>query len=222
MRRGVLAHFSSLGYADRERPGPVAEDTIWRIYSMTKPIAGVALMTLYERGDFQLTDPVSRFIPEWTDLRVAERAEDGSTRLVEPQRPMQIRDLMMHTAGLGYGRDNADLDLDVGDGERAPSTRLDDDLETMVGRLAGSPLRFHPGTRWLYSLGIDVCGRLVEIISGRRFDEFLAERGLRPARNGGYRLLRSRTGCRAVRGQLFTQLPQGADAGRRSGARAPI
>jgi CubicO group peptidase (beta-lactamase class C family) len=174
MRRGVLAHFSSLGYADRERKVPVAEDTIWRIYSMTKPIGGVALMSLYEHGDFQLTDAVSRLIPQWADLRVAERAEDGSTRLVEPLRPMQIRDLMMHTAGLGYGRDNADLELNVGDGQRAPSTRLDDDLETMVDRLAGSPLRFHPGSRWLYSLGIDVCGRLVEILSGRRFDQFLA------------------------------------------------
>ncbi len=180
MRRGVLAHFSSLGYADRERKVPVAEDTIWRIYSMTKPIAGVALMSLYEHGDFQLTDAVSRLIPQWADLRVAERAEDGSTRLVEPLRPMQIRDLMMHTAGLGYGRDNADLELNVGDGQRAPSIRLDDDLETMVGRLAGSPLRFHPGTRWLYSLGIDVCGRLVEILSGRRFDQFLASEVFAP------------------------------------------
>jgi CubicO group peptidase (beta-lactamase class C family) len=180
MRRGVLAHFSSLGYADRERKVPVAEDTIWRIYSMTKPIAGVALMSLYERGDFQLTDAVSRLIPEWADLRVAERADDGSTRLVEPLRPMQIRDLMMHTAGLGYGRDNADLELNVGDGERAPTIRLDDDLRTMVARLAGSPLRFHPGTRWLYSLGIDVCGRLVEILSGRRFDQFLASEVFAP------------------------------------------
>ncbi len=174
MRRGVLAHFSSLGYADRERKVPVSEDTIWRIYSMTKPIAGVALMSLYERGDFQLTDSVSRLIPEWADLRVAERADDGSSRLVEPRRPMQIRDLMMHTAGIGYGRDNADLDLAIGDGQQAPSIRLDHDLEAMVSRLAGAPLRFHPGTRWLYSLGIDVCGRLVEILSGRRFDEFLA------------------------------------------------
>jgi CubicO group peptidase (beta-lactamase class C family) len=174
MRRGVVAHFSSLGYADRERQVPVAENTIWRIYSMTKPIAGVALMSLYEHGDFQLTDAVSRLIPEWSDLRVAERSDDGSTRLVEPHRPMQIRDLMMHTSGLGYGRDNADLNLEIGDGQRPPSIRLDDDLETMVSRLAGSPLRFHPGTRWLYSLGIDVCGRLVEVLSGRRFDDYLA------------------------------------------------
>lgn len=180
MRRGALAHFSSLGYADRERQVPVSEDTIWRIYSMTKPITGVALMSLYEHGDFQLTDAASRLIPEWGDLRVAERADDGSTRLVEPRRPMEVRDLMMHTAGLGYGRDNADLNLDVGDGQRAPSTRLDDDLESMVARLAGSPLRFHPGTRWLYSLGIDVCGRLVEILSGRRFDDYLVNEVFAP------------------------------------------
>ncbi|HEY3810929.1 MAG TPA: serine hydrolase domain-containing protein [Acidimicrobiales bacterium] len=175
VRRGSLAHFSSLGYADRERQVPVSADTIWRIYSMTKPITGVALMSLYERGLFQLTDPVSTLIPSWTDLRVAEDAPDGTRRLVEPQRPMQIRDLLMHTAGLGYGRDNADLDLGpIGDRGTAPSVRFDQDLETMVARLAGSPLRFHPGTHWLYSLGIDVCGRLVEILSGRRFDEYLA------------------------------------------------
>jgi CubicO group peptidase (beta-lactamase class C family) len=174
MRRSVLAHFSSLGYADRERQTPVSEDTIWRIYSMTKPITGVALMSLYEHGAFQLGDAVAKLIPEWTDLRVAEPAHDGSVRLVEPGRPMEIRDLMMHTSGLGYGRDNADLELALDGAQRAPSIRFDHDLESMVTRLATSPLRFHPGTRWLYSLGIDVCGRLVEILSGRRFDEFLA------------------------------------------------
>ncbi|MGH9116151.1 MAG: serine hydrolase domain-containing protein [Acidimicrobiales bacterium] len=175
VRRGALAHFSSLGFADRERQIPVAEDTMWRIYSMTKPITGVALMSLYERGLFQLTDDVAKCIPGWRDLRVAETAEDGSRRLVEPRRPMQVRDLLMHMAGLGYGRDNADLDLGpIGDRGAAPSVRTDHDLESMVARLAGSPLRFHPGTRWLYSLGTDVCGRLVEILSGRRFDDYLA------------------------------------------------
>ena len=174
LRRGSLAHLTSLGYADRERQVPVRHDTIWRIYSMTKPVTGVALMTLYERGLFQLTDPVSRFIPEWADLKVAEGVEGGPPQLVDPIRPMNVRDLMMHTSGLGYGPGNADLDPDrIGGGDRAPS-RPDDDLETMVSRLASTPLRFHPGTHWLYSLGIDVCGRLVEILSGCRFDEFLS------------------------------------------------
>ena len=92
MRRGALAHLSSMGYADRERTVHVTEDTIWRIYSMTKPITGVALMSLYEHGLFQLTDPVSRLIPEWANLQVRERDESGAERLVEPHRPMQIRD----------------------------------------------------------------------------------------------------------------------------------
>jgi CubicO group peptidase (beta-lactamase class C family) len=174
VRHGAVAHYSALGYADREREVPVGEDTIWRIYSMTKPITGVALMTLYERGHFQLTDPVTRFIPEWRDLKVAEFDETGERRLVEPERPMQIRDLLMHMAGIGYGPGNADLDLPA-DRPGRGSLRLDHDLEAMVARLAETPLRFHPGSRWLYSLGIDVCGRLVEIMSGKRLDQYLAD-----------------------------------------------
>jgi CubicO group peptidase (beta-lactamase class C family) len=143
---------------------------------MTKPITGVALMSLYERGLFQLTDPVSRLIPEWANLQVRERDESGAERLVEPHRPMQIRDLMMHMSGLGYSLNNADLDIPpAAEAARAPEMRLGRDLASMVTRLAGSPLRFHPGTRWLYSLGIDVCGRLVELLSGQRFDRFLAD-----------------------------------------------
>ena len=176
LRRGVVAHHCVMGLADRERQMEVAEDTIWRIYSMTKPITAVAMMTLYERGLFQLTDPVERFIPEWRGLQVAESGPDGSRRMVAPARPMQIRDLLMHTSGIGYGRDNADLEVvPVGSRGRASSLRLDHDLEAMVERLAGTPLRFHPGTHWLYSLGLDVCGRLVEIMSGRRLDRFMAE-----------------------------------------------
>jgi CubicO group peptidase (beta-lactamase class C family) len=175
-RRGTVAHYSAVGHADRERQVPVAEDTIWRIYSMTKPVTAVALMTLYERGHFQLTDPVSRFLPEWTDQKVAERGPDGGRRLVAPDRPVQVRDLMMHTAGIGYGPDNAALDMGpVGDRGSAPSIRTDRDLQSMVTRLATTPLRFHPGTHWLYSLGLDVCGRLVEIMSGRRLDDYLRD-----------------------------------------------
>jgi CubicO group peptidase (beta-lactamase class C family) len=174
MRRGAVAHYSAVGLADRERGVPVSEDTIWRIYSMTKPISAVALMTLYERGMFALSDPVSRFIPSWANLQVAEVDESGATRLVEPSRPVQIRDLMMHTAGIGYGIANADLEVEqLGTRSRA-RFRVDSDLTAMAERLGQTPLRFHPGTHWLYSLGLDVCGRLVEIMSGRRFDEYLA------------------------------------------------
>lgn len=174
-RHGALAHFSCLGLADRERSTPVAEDTIWRIYSMTKPITGVALMTLYEQGYFQLSDPVHRFIPSWRGQKVGVRRDDGSVDLVDPVRPVSVRDVMMHMAGLGYGPGNADLNLgEPGETGRVRPPRQDPSLEALVERLATEPLRFQPGTHWLYSFGTDVCARLVEVISGRAFDEYLA------------------------------------------------
>jgi CubicO group peptidase (beta-lactamase class C family) len=171
-RHGEVAYSSSLGLMDRERGKPVADDTIWRIYSMTKPITGAALMTLYEQGRFQLDDPVSRFIPSWRDLKVREVGDDGTTRLVDPERPMIVRDLLMHMSGLGWGSRRLPADpADLG----APGSFLDGDatLETFVEGLAERPLRFHPGTRWFYSVSTDICGRLVEIISGQRFDDYL-------------------------------------------------
>ena len=167
-RHGTVAHLSSLGERDRERARPVGDDTIWRLFSMSKPVTGVALLTLYERGLFRLDDPVHRFIPAWRDLKV----RDGD-QLVRPQRPMTVRDLMMHMSGLGYTLDNRDLDVAML--RRPPATRLGEGgtLETMVERLSEAPLRFHPGTQWLYSFATDVCGRLVEVLSGQRFDDYL-------------------------------------------------
>jgi CubicO group peptidase (beta-lactamase class C family) len=181
-RRGHVGYFRSFGFRDLERSLPVEEDTIWRIYSMTKPVTGVALMTLYERGTFQLSDPVTRFIPEWRDLKVRERAEDGSERLVDPERPMTVRDLLMHMSGLGFA-DRPTLQelfsadsLSQGRGF-VPGLRRGPDatLRTMVEHYAGYPLVFHPGRHWLYSVSTDICGRLVEIISGQRFDDYLRE-----------------------------------------------
>lgn len=100
VRGGHVAYHRSLGLMDREQNKPMMDDTIFRIYSMTKPIASVALMQLYERGLFQLLDPVARYIPEWRELRVGEVQEDGSVTLMEPARPMNIRDVLMHTTGL--------------------------------------------------------------------------------------------------------------------------
>ncbi len=181
-RHGQVGYFRSLGCRDLERSLPVEEDTIWRIYSMTKPITGVALMTLYERGMFQLNDPVRRYIPQWRDLKVRKRAEDGSELLVDPERPMTVRDLMMHMSGLGFGGGRTLQELfsadNAGQGEgftpgrrRGPGATL----QTMVENYAGFPLEFHPGTRWLYSVSTDICGRLVEIISGQRFDDYLRQ-----------------------------------------------
>jgi CubicO group peptidase (beta-lactamase class C family) len=169
-RHGQLAHFSSLGMADAERAVPVAEDTIWRIFSMSKPITGVALMSLYEHGLFQLSDPVSRFIPSWKQMKVKERGADGTVRLVDPERPVSVRDVLMHTSGLGY---EALVDLERLGERGAGGARTDRTLEELCDGLAEVPLHFQPGRHWLYSLGTDVCARLVEVLSGQRFDEYL-------------------------------------------------
>jgi CubicO group peptidase (beta-lactamase class C family) len=178
-RHGQVGYFRSFGCRDLERALPVTEDTIWRIYSMTKPITGVALMSLYERGMFQLTDPVTRFIPEWRDLKVRERAADGSQRLVDPARPMTVRDLLMHMSGLGFGGGRTLQELFSADRDQAfvPGLRRGRDatLAGMVQHYAGYPLEFHPGTQWLYSVSTDICGRLVEIISGQQFDDYLRD-----------------------------------------------
>src|SRR6266540_3663637 len=154
-RHGSVAHLSSLGQMDRERAKPVAEDTIWRLFSMSKPVTGVALLTLYERGLFRLDDPVHRFIPSWRGLKVRERGPDGERRLVDPQRPMTVRDLMMHMSGLGYTVDNRDLGVDMLRKPIAARFGEGATLEAMVERLAEVPLRFHPGTHWLYSWSTD-------------------------------------------------------------------
>jgi CubicO group peptidase (beta-lactamase class C family) len=174
-RHGQLGYFRSFGSMDLERGKPVNDETIFRIYSMTKPITGVALLTLYEQGEFQLSDPVHRFIPEWKDLKVREKLEGGSSRLVDPQRPMSVRDLLMHMSGLGFAGRGLPLVQTDDEGRAAvlPAWESGATLETLAERLSERALRFHPGTRWFYSTSTDMCARLVEIISGQRFDEYL-------------------------------------------------
>lgn len=175
-RHGQLAHFTSLGSMDRERQRPVQDDTIWRLYSMTKPITGTALLTLYEKGLFQLSDPVHRFIPAFRDMKVTEKRGDERV-LVDAERPISVRDAMMHMTGIGYGPEGARLDMTnlVNRGERQKLLGHGATLQSLMDALGGEPLRFHPGTHWLYSWSIDVCARLVEVISGQRFDEYLQQ-----------------------------------------------
>jgi CubicO group peptidase (beta-lactamase class C family) len=174
LRHGRLGHFESWGLADRERGRAVEPDTIWRWYSMTKPVTGVALMTLYERGMFQLDDAVDRWIPEWQDLRVREPDPDKGSRIVPAHRPVTVRDVLTHTSGIGYGPDNGDLDL------FARQFLADHTLESLCQMIAGWPLRFQPGSHWLYSFGMDVAARLVEVMSGVRFDEYLQREVFEP------------------------------------------
>jgi CubicO group peptidase (beta-lactamase class C family) len=173
-RSDQIAHCSSLGLMDRERARPVLDDTIWRLYSMTKPITGAALLTLYERGLFQLNDPVHRYLPEFRDMQVIERLDGEPKRLVDAERPISVRDAMMHMTGIGYGPPEARLDMaNIAAGKPARGLGKGATLETLVATLAEEPLRFHPGTHWLYSWSTDVCARLVEVISGERFDDYL-------------------------------------------------
>lgn len=181
-RHGQVAYFKSMGLADLDRGTPIADDTIFRLFSMTKPITSVALMQLYEQGYFQLNDRVSRVIPEWRDMGVYESGEGEHIRTRPPKRPMTFGHLLSHQSGLSYGDGLVQL------GAEAPSHPADaaygalgvqrgrnDTLAEFVGRLSTVPLRFDPGDNWMYSYSTDVCGYLVEALSGRRFDRYLEE-----------------------------------------------
>ena len=180
-RRGEIAHLGVRGLADVERGTPVAEDTIWRIYSMTKPITSIAFMMLVEEGLVALDDPVHRFIPEWRNLGVftggTHRTGFQTTR---PARPMLIVDLLRHTSGLTYGfqlRTNVDAAYraaNIGEIERAG------DLDQFISTLGKLPLEFSPGDNWNYSVATDVLGYLVQKISGEPFEAFLKRRILDP------------------------------------------
>ncbi len=172
-RHGHVAYFKSQGLMDRERRTPMADDTVFRLYSMTKPITSVALMTLYEQGHFQLNDPVSRFIPAWRGHKVWVSGEGASMETAAPARPMTMRNVLSHTGGLTYGATHHPVDRvyrEVGVGRGDGET-----LSGFAEKLAKVPLRYQSGERWMYSLSTDVCGYLVEAISGKRFDQYLQE-----------------------------------------------
>ncbi|HUA36356.1 MAG TPA: serine hydrolase domain-containing protein [Candidatus Binataceae bacterium] len=179
-RRGEIAHLATIGAADVERKKPLREDTVFRVYSMSKPITSVAFMMLVEQGLVALDDPVHRFIPEWKNLGVYAGGFMETFRTSRPERPMQIIDLLRHTSGLTYGFqqvsnvDAAYRKLHVG--ERPSEATLDD----MIRQLSDLPLEFSPGTAWNYSLSTDVLGYLVGKISGDSFDDFVRQRIFKP------------------------------------------
>jgi CubicO group peptidase (beta-lactamase class C family) len=175
-RHGEIAHLHAQGLADVERGVPLREDTIFRIYSMTKPITSVALMMLVERGLIALDDPVHKYIPEWKNLGVfVAGTHKLGFQTRAPSRAMQVVDLFRHTAGLTYGfqlRTNVDEAYrreKIGEIEKAGT------LESMIQALAKLPLEFSPGEAWNYSVATDVLGWLVQVVSGRPFEQFLAE-----------------------------------------------
>lgn len=178
-REGEVIHQSVLGHQDVERGLPARDDTVFRIYSMTKPITSVALMQMVEEGLIALDDPVHRHIPAWKDLGVFA-AGVGPYATTPPARPMQVVDLLRHTSGLTYGfqnRTNVDaayrkLKLEAMHGEH--------DLEGMIQMLAKLPLEFSPGEAWNYSVSTDVCGYLVQTLAGKPLDQVFQERIFEP------------------------------------------
>lgn len=173
-RRGQVVHDGVYGMRDKEARLPMTEDTIFRLYSMTKPIVCTALMTLYEEGRFHLIDPVARYIPSFAESMVRE--PDGNLR--PPKRPMLIKDVMTHTSGLTY---HWLAETPVGalynDGKLGDASAS---LAEAIDEIASHPLAFDPGTRWHYSASIDVVARLVEVISGKPLAEALQERIFAP------------------------------------------
>jgi len=169
---GKEIYYNGWGYADRENKKPVKRDTIFRIYSMSKPITSVAVMQLVEHGKIDLDKAVSTYLPELADLKVLEKAKGGDGKFVEvkPKRPMTTRDLLRHTSGFTYGFfGNSEVDKRY----RKAGVLGEKTIEETVKKLAGIPLLYHPGTRFHYSVSADVLGRLVEVVSGERFDKYL-------------------------------------------------
>lgn len=178
-RRGKIGYLETWGDRDREAGEEMTEDTIFRIYSMSKPITSVAVMMLYEEGHFFLDDPVAKFLPELAKMQVQIETRDPATGTVTIEnrtasKPITIRDLLRHTAGLSYGIfGNTQVDQQY---REAGILAEDPTIAETVQKLSEIPLRFEPGTHWHYSVSVDVAGRLVEVVSGQPFDEFLQER----------------------------------------------
>ena len=180
-RGGKVAHLAMYGQRDKEAGLPVELDTLWRIYSMTKPITSVAAMMLYEEGAFELKDPVSRFIPAFADVRVFRGGSALAPVTAPATEPVRVWHLLTHTAGLTYGFHHAHpvdgLYRAAGFEWGAPEGF---DLAACCDAWAGLPLLFEPGAEWNYSVATDVLGRVVEVASGTSLDRFLSERIFQP------------------------------------------
>jgi CubicO group peptidase (beta-lactamase class C family) len=180
-RHGHVVHHSAAGHRDRDEGLPWLDDTVVRLYSMTKPITSVAAMMLYEQGLFELKDPVSAFIPSFADARVY-RGGSAAKPITDPvTEPMRIWHLLTHTSGLTYGFHNQHVtDAIYRAGGFEWGAPPDIDLEAACDRWAAMPLAFQPGREWNYGVSTDVLGRLVEVISGQSLADFFEERIFRP------------------------------------------
>jgi CubicO group peptidase (beta-lactamase class C family) len=170
---GRVAYQQEFGYADLDKKDPIKKDTIYRIFSMSKPITGVAVMTLVEEGRLVLDDPVSKYIPCFKNLQVFESEGASGPVTTKAEREVSVRDLLRHTSGLGYGG-NGDPVARMYQTKNVMDPGIT--IEQAVDRVCTVPLRFQPGTKWEYSIAMDILGRLVEVVSGQPFDVYLQKR----------------------------------------------
>lgn len=179
---GREVYYGSAGFADRAANRPMARDTIAQIYSMTKPVTGVALMQLWEAGKVRLDDPLSKYLPEYADMRVyAGKDAAGQPRYVAAERPITVRDILRHTAGFAYGAGPTPAhDAYVA----AAPLALDIDLAEASRRLATVPLLYQPGSQWEYSIAVDVQAALVEKLSGQNFADYVRTHIFEPLKMG--------------------------------------
>jgi CubicO group peptidase (beta-lactamase class C family) len=177
-RHGKVVEFNTYGQADLANQRPMNKDAIFRIYSMTKPMVGVAMMMLFEEGKWQLDDPVTKFIPEFKNLRVLSGPDVQGRMTTEPaRRPPTMREVMSHTAGFAYGLDSASpVDRMYIEKKVLPATSQ----QQMIERMADLPLKYQPGTNWAYSIAVDVQGAIIEKLSGKSLGVFMDERIFKP------------------------------------------
>lgn len=173
-RNGQTAYLQAFGMADVSAGRKMQTDNYFRLYSMTKPITSVALLMLYEEGKFQLNDPLDKYLPAFANVKVYTGEQGGKKQLVDVKRKITVHDVFRHTAGFSYGQSPAPVD----DLYRAGGLDLDkvDSLQELVDKLATMPLLYQPGERWVYSLAHDVQARLVEVLSGMKFNDFVTQR----------------------------------------------
>jgi len=178
VRHGKIVDFHTFGRDSVANNSKLKRDAIFRLYSMTKPMTGVAMMILYEKGLWKLDDPVSKFIPEFAHLKVYSGEDaNGKPILVDAVRPPNMRELMTHTAGFGYGLIKGNP---VDDEYRTDKVLASDGLADMVHKIAKIPLLFQPGTRWSYSTAVDIQGYIIEKLTGQKLGQFMAEKIWKP------------------------------------------
>jgi CubicO group peptidase (beta-lactamase class C family) len=177
-RHGKVVEFDALGKRDVESNSPMQKDSIFRIYSMSKPITGVAMMILFEEGKWQLNDPISRYIPEFKDLKVWSRGANGNIVMKTPDHAPTMKELMSHNAGFTYGI-FSDTPVDKLQRDADP-LNINNTLDEFIKRMAKVPLNAEPGSEWHYSVSVDIQGYLVQKLSGMPFDKFLEERVFKP------------------------------------------